>query len=140
MLDKSTSHFQLRPFTNKDYKGIVSLQNALYPDHPKTVEMWQHHDKTHKDKIREAESDRLNRLDAAKKIIEKKLKEEEKNRRLIEEQERKVKADETRKIQVEEVRKSEEIEKENLKAMEERMSSNPQEKINSYPQEQEKKD
>ena len=53
MLDKSTSNFQLRPFTNKDYKGIVSLQNALYPDHPKTVEMWQHHDKAHKDKIKQ---------------------------------------------------------------------------------------
>ena len=89
-------------------------------------------DKIHKSKIIEAERDRSNRIEEARRIIEKKLKEEERNRRLKEEQERKEKADETRKIQIEEVRRSEEIEKENLKAMEERISSNPPE--------QEKKD
>ena len=92
-----------------------------------------------KNKITEADKDRSDRLEEAKKIIEEKIKEEEKIRlkeeekiRLKEEEERKKKAEETRKIQIEEVRRSEEIEKESLIKIEERMSS-------SSP-EQEKKD
>ena len=45
--------------------------------------------KIHKGKIEEVERDRSNRIEDAKKIIEKKLRDEEKNRRLVEEQERK---------------------------------------------------
>ena len=67
-------------------------------------------------------------LEEAKKIIEKKLKEEEKNRRLKEEQERKEKADNTRRTQIEEVNKAKEIESENLKIIEEKMlSKSPEE-------------
>ena len=47
------SDFKLREFTENDYDGIVSLRNSLYPDHPKTVEIVQHHDNTHKGKIKQ---------------------------------------------------------------------------------------
>ena len=94
-------------------------------------------DKIHKNKIEEIERDRSNRLEEAKIIIEKKLKEEEKSRRLKEERERKQRAEEARKIQIKEVETSKEIERENLKKMEERRLGLPLEQENS---EQEKKD
>ena len=80
-------------------------------------------------KITEAERDRTNRIDEARRIIEKKLKDEEKSRRLKEEQERKKKADETRKIQIEEVNRAKEIERENLKKIEERIQNKSQEEV-----------
>ena len=83
-------------------------------------------------KIAKAERDRSDRLSEAKKLIEKKLKQEEvirlqneKERRLKELEERKIKAEENRKLQEEEVKKSREIERENLKNMYERQSSTP---------------
>jgi len=88
-------------------------------------------DKIHKEKITKAERDRLDRLNEAKKLIEKKLRQEEvirlqneKEKRLKELEERKIKADENRKLQEEEVNKTREIERENLKEMHERESSN----------------
>ena len=85
--------------------------------------------KIHKSKIADAERDRTNRIDESRRIIAKKLKEEEKNRRLKEEQERKEKADENRKIQMEEVIKAKEIERENLKKIEERkLGQSPEQK------------
>ena len=96
-------------------------------------------DKIHKKKIAEAERDRSDRLEEARKLIDKKLKEEEEIRlkgeeekRLNELEERKAKAEETRRIQIDEVKRSEEIGRENLKKMEEKMTNNPPE--------QEKKD
>ena len=82
------------------------------------------------DKITEAERDRSNRIEEARRIIEKKLKEEEKIRRLKEEQERKVKAEAARKMQVEEVKESKEIERENLRRMEERLLNKSHEQKN----------
>ena len=91
-------------------------------------------DKIHKEKIAKAERDRSDRLNEAKKLIEKKLKQEEvirlqneKERKLKELEERKIKAEENRKIQEEEVKKSREIERENLKNMSERQSGAPPE-------------
>ena len=93
-------------------------------------------DKIHRNKITEAERDRSNRLEEARKIIEKKLKEEEADRRSKEEQERKEKAEENRKIQIEEVRRSKEIERENLQEIEEKI----EERMPNNPSEEEKKD
>ncbi len=73
----------------------------------------------HKKKIAAAEKDRSDRIEEAKKIIEKKLRQDEENRKLEEEQARKKKAEETRKMQIDEVNRSKEIEIENLKRMEE---------------------
>ena len=87
--------------------------------------------------MEEIERDRSNRLEEAKRIIEKKLREEEKSRRLKEEQERKQRAEEARKIQIKEVETAKEIERENLKKMEERRLGLSLEQENS---EQEKKD
>ena len=90
--------------------------------------------KKHKKKIAMAERERSDRLEEARRLIEKKLKEEEKirleeekERQLKEKEERQIKANENRKLQEEEVRRSEEIEKENLKEMNERKSKEFQE-------------
>ena len=53
MPQKQSSHFKLREFTENDYDGIVALRNSLYPKHLKTVKMVRHHDKTHREKIKE---------------------------------------------------------------------------------------
>ena len=52
MPQKEASNFKLRTFTENDYDGIVALRNSLYPNHPTTVKMVCHHDKTHKGKIK----------------------------------------------------------------------------------------
>ena len=52
MPQKKASNFKLRTFTENDYDGIVALRNSLYPNHPTTVKMVCHHDKTHKGKIK----------------------------------------------------------------------------------------
>ena len=44
--------FKLRLFSDNDYEGIVTLRNTLYPNHPKTVDMVRHYDKTHKGKLK----------------------------------------------------------------------------------------
>ena len=53
MPQKEASNFKLRTFTENDYDGIVALRNSLYPNHPTTVKMVRHNDKTHKGKIKE---------------------------------------------------------------------------------------
>ena len=53
MPQKEASNFKLRTFTENDYDGIVALRNSLYPNHPTTVKMVRHHDKTHKGKIKQ---------------------------------------------------------------------------------------
>ena len=62
MPQKLASHFKLRTFTENDYDGSVALRNSLYPNHPTTVKMVRHNDKTHKGKIKKkrflAEMDR----------------------------------------------------------------------------------
>ena len=47
------SDFILRPFADKDYTGLVTLKNTLYPDHPTTTDQMQHNDKTHDRKIKQ---------------------------------------------------------------------------------------
>ena len=71
-------------------------------------------DKIHKKKITAAEKERSDRLEEARRLIGKKLKEEEEIR-LKEEKERKIKANETRELQIEEARSSKETGKENLR-------------------------
>ena len=95
--------------------------------------------KIHKKKIAAAEKDRSDRLEEARRAIEKKLKEEEavrskeeEKKRLKELEERKARAEETRIVQINEVERSKEIERENLKNIEEKISNNSPE--------QEKKD
>ena len=85
-------------------------------------------DKIHKNKIADAEKDRSDRLREAKKLIDKKLKEEEQIRlkeeeekKLQELEERKLKAEETRVAQINEVKEAEKIERENLQKIEERL-------------------
>ena len=85
-------------------------------------------DKIHKNEIAEAEKDRSDRFREAKKLIDKKLKEEEQIRlkeeeakKLQELEERKLKAEETRVAQINEVKEAEKIEKENLQKIEERL-------------------
>ena len=51
MLKNIDSNFELRPFTDDDYPGIVTLKNALFPDHPSTVEQMRHNDSSHSGKI-----------------------------------------------------------------------------------------
>ena len=81
------------------------------------------------------------RLDEARKIIEKKLKEEEekrieeqKIRKIKEEELRKVKANETRRLQEEEVKRSQEIEREILRKLDEGTSNEitDQDKIDDF--------
>ena len=100
-------------------------------------------DKIHRKRISEAEKDRSDRLEEARRLIEKKLKEEEeirlkeeKERKLKDLEERKIKGEEARKVQIEEVKRSKEIERENLKEIEEKV----EERIPNNPSEEEKKD
>ena len=83
-------------------------------------------DKIHKNKIAETERDGSDRLKEAKKLIDKKLKEEEeirlkeeKEKKLQGLEERKLKAEETRTTQINEVKEEENIEKENLQKIDE---------------------
>ena len=78
-------------------------------------------DKIHKEKIAKAERDRSDRLNEAKKLIEKKLKQEEvirlqneKERKLKELEERKIKAEENRKLQEEEVKRLKQLDQNSL--------------------------
>ena len=38
--------FTIRPFEQKDseYEAVVSLENAVWPDYPGTIEEWKHRD------------------------------------------------------------------------------------------------
>ena len=40
-------------FIENDYEGIVAFRNSLYPEHPKTLKMVRHNDKTHERKIKQ---------------------------------------------------------------------------------------
>ena len=53
MLKNIDSNFELRPFTDDDYPGIVTLKNALFPNHPSTVEQMRHNDNSHLGKIQQ---------------------------------------------------------------------------------------
>ena len=91
-------------------------------------------DKIHKKKIAEAEKERSDRFENARKLIEKRLKDEEKIR-LKEEarkkseelEERKIRAEKAREKQLEEVKVTEEIKSENLRKLEDDKVDIPQE-------------
>ena len=53
MLKNIDSNFELRSFTDDDYPGIVTLKNALFPDHPSTVEQMRHNDSSYSGKIQQ---------------------------------------------------------------------------------------
>ncbi len=46
------SDFKLRPFSDRDYSGIVEMKNIIYPDHPFSVESLRHSDRTREKKIK----------------------------------------------------------------------------------------
>ncbi len=45
------NNFNLRPFQDPDYEGLVNLKNTIYPQHPLSVETMRHNDKTRDVKI-----------------------------------------------------------------------------------------
>ena len=47
------SNFNLLPFQDDDYEGLVLLRNIIEPGHPKSVDQMRHSDKNYKDKIRQ---------------------------------------------------------------------------------------
>ena len=45
------NNFNLRPFQDYDYEGLVNLKKTIYPQHPISVETMRHKDKTRDEKI-----------------------------------------------------------------------------------------
>ena len=51
MSNKINHEFNLRPFTEDDFEGLITLKNLLYPDHPLSLAGFCHHEKTRTAKI-----------------------------------------------------------------------------------------